>query len=135
MRFEEDFNYLIHVNEEVEDSFKIPSMLIQPYVENAIKHGLLHKKGPKKLELHFYKKDFNLIVEVIDNGIGLEASLKLNAARNKKHTPFATKANQLRLELLNANSKGIIGVETVELKNESEQVIGTKVIIKIPSDL
>jgi LytS/YehU family sensor histidine kinase len=110
-------------------------MLIQPYVENAIKHGLLHKKGPKKLELHFYKKDFNLIVEVIDNGIGLEASLKLNAARNKKHTPFATKANQLRLELLNANSKGIIGVETVELKNESEQVIGTKVIIKIPSDL
>lgn len=135
MRFEEDFNYFVNVNEEVEDSYKIPSMLIQPYVENAIKHGLLHKKGPKKLEIHFYKKNSSLVVEVIDNGIGLEASLKLNAARSKMHTPFATKANQLRLELLNANSKGMIGVETVTLRNESEQVIGTKVIIKIPSDL
>lgn len=135
MRFEDDFNYTIKVADNVEESLRIPSMLIQPYVENAIKHGLLHKKGIKNLEIQFYKRDSNLIVEIIDNGIGIEASMKLNLARNKKHNSFATQANQLRLELLNANSKGNIGVESFSLKNETEQVIGTKIIIKIPFNL
>lgn len=135
MRFEEEFNYTINVADNVEESFRIPSMLIQPYVENAIKHGLLHKKGSKKLEISFYKSNSSLIAEVVDNGIGVEASLKLNAIRSKKHNSFATQANRIRLELLNANAKEIIAVQNTTLKNESEQVVGTKVTISIPSGL
>lgn len=132
MRFEEDFNYEINTSNVVSETTMIPSMLIQPYVENAVKHGLLHKKGLKTLQVAFEQDNKYLTVSVIDNGIGIEASAKINAIRNKKHQSFASEANKKRIEILNANTDGLIGVEIVDLKNELNQSIGTKVIIKIP---
>ncbi len=132
MRFEEDFNYEINTDNINSDMTMIPSMLIQPYVENAVKHGLLHKKGLKNVQVIFSHDKNSLIVEIIDNGIGIEASTKINAIRNKKHNSFASEANKKRLEILNSNAKDNIGIETITLKNEQEQTIGTKVIIKIP---
>jgi LytS/YehU family sensor histidine kinase len=132
MRFEEDFNYEINTDNITSDTTMIPSMLIQPYVENAVKHGLLHKKGLKNVQVVFGQDKNSLMVEVIDNGIGIEASTKINAIRNKKHNSFASEANKKRLEILNANAKDNIGIETITLKNEQQQTVGTKVIIKIP---
>lgn len=133
MRFEDDFNYEINTSKILSETTMIPSMLIQPYVENAIKHGLLHKKGTKTLQVIFAQDNKYLTVSVIDNGIGIEASSKINALRNKKHESFASEANKKRIEILNANTDGLIGVETFNLKNETGQSIGTKVIIKIPT--
>lgn len=132
MRFEDDFNYEINVDKIISDTIMIPSMLIQPYVENAVKHGLLHKKGVKNVQVIFEQDKNILTVEIIDNGIGIEASTKINAFRNKKHNSFASEANKKRLEILNSNSKENIGIETISLKNEQQQITGTKVIIKIP---
>lgn len=135
MRFEEDFSYEINTVGNISDTIMIPSMLIQPYVENAIKHGLLHKKGLKTVQVIFTQNANYLTVEVIDNGIGIEASEKINAIRNKKHESFASEANKKRIEILNSNTKNNIGIETITLKNEHHQTIGTKIIIKIPISL
>jgi len=132
MRFEDDFNYKINTEKITPDAIMIPPMLIQPYVENAIKHGLLHKKGLKNVEIIFTQNKISLTVEIIDNGIGIDASSKINAIRTKKHNSFSSEANKKRLEILNVNSKENIGLEILTLKNETQQVIGTKVIIKIP---
>lgn len=132
MRFEDDFNYQITTHDIEADTILIPSMLIQPYVENAVKHGLLHKKGAKLLKLDFEVKENILTVSIEDNGIGIEASGKLNALRPKKHESFATQANQKRFEILNQSSLYNIGVQTLNIENHMKQCIGTKVILSIP---
>ena len=130
LRFEDKFSYKISSLESNED-VKIPTMLIQPYVENAIKHGLLHKKTDRVLEVFFeiLKEEQMLKCVVLDNGIGREKATQL---RNKKHQSFATKANQNRLELLNFGKERKIGVTIDDLKNEDKEPIGTKVTLLIP---
>ena len=93
---------------------------------------MLHKKGFKSVQVVFVQAKNTLTVEITDNGIGIEASAKINSIRNKKHNSFASEANKKRLEILNSNSKENIGIETISLKNEQQQITGTKVIIKIP---
>lgn len=132
MRFEDDFSFKIDLSKLPHLTFKIPSMLIQPYVENAIKHGLLHKKGPKILELKFEMKDKTLIVLIQDNGIGREASKKINEKKVRQHESFATAANEKRFALLNELSLAKIGVEFMDLKDINGMPIGTKVLLSIP---
>lgn len=132
MRFEDDFTYELITDNLPHQNFQIPSMLIQPYVENAIKHGLLHKKGERKLQIRFEFKETILFVEIEDNGIGIEASKKLNAAKGQKHESFATNANQKRFEILNQLNENPIGVQISSLITESDTVRGTLVSLSIP---
>jgi len=132
VRFEEDFTF--EIKKSIQDSaenIEIPTMLIQPYVENAIKHGLLHKSGEKKLLLQFIERENSLDCEIIDNGVGRAKSGEINAKRRKGHQSFATEATQSRLELLNHQSDSKIGVEIIDLIDGS-QALGTKVVIRIP---
>ncbi|NJM79868.1 MAG: histidine kinase [Flavobacterium sp.] len=130
LRFEDKFTYRITNTECIED-VKIPTMLIQPYVENAVKHGLLHKKTNRVLEIFFdiLKEQQMVKCEVLDNGIGRERAAQL---RNKKHQSFAVKANQNRLELLNFGKERKIGVTIDDLVNENKEPVGTKVTLLIP---
>lgn len=132
IRFEEDFEFIIQCDESIDkEQIYIPSFLLQPFVENAIKHGLLHQKGSKKLSVLFEKfSQYSIKCEIIDNGIGRTASSKLNEKR--KHQSFATKASQNRLELLNQTAKDKIELEIIDLYNENKQSLGTKVILTIP---
>lgn len=139
MRFEENFRYRIHFKQNLDyELFSIPTMLIQPYIENAIKHGLLHKKGVKLLSVKgeilegdsSETKILRCIIE--DNGIGRKRSEEFKQKRSKLHQSFATKANEKRLELLRKH-KGIkIGVEIKDLFDEEGAVRGTMVILLIP---
>ncbi|NHN26653.1 histidine kinase [Flavobacterium jejuense] len=130
LRFEDKFTYKI-ISLESNEDVKIPTMLIQPYVENAIKHGLLHKKTDRVLEIFFeiLKEEQMLKCIVLDNGVGRNKAAQL---RNNKHQSFATKANQNRLELLNFGKEIKIGVTIEDLANENKEPIGTKVILLIP---
>ncbi len=134
MRFEEQFTFELDINEQlIPDEIAIPAMIIQPYVENAIKHGLLHKRTDKKLKITFHPGEKQtLICTVSDNGIGRKQSANLNALRNKKHQSFATGATQKRLELLNAGRQMAIGVVYHDLLNPDGSAAGTTVVITIP---
>lgn len=129
LRFEDTLHYEINSNF-INKDLKIPTMLIQPYVENAIKHGLLHKKDNRVLKINFFynQSDEEITCIIHDNGIGRKKASELN---KNKHKSFASKANFDRLELLNKYRQKNIGVTIEDLYNEMEP-IGTKVILKIP---
>ncbi len=132
-RFDDDFEYQIIVAPEIDsEQTKIPSMLLQPYVENAIKHGLLHKEGLKKIFIQFSKTEDYISIIIDDNGIGRKKSGELNSIKNKNHQSFATKAIQNRIDLLNQNQTNKISIEFTDKVNPSQMPIGTTVRIEIP---
>ncbi|MFD1063172.1 histidine kinase [Winogradskyella litorisediminis] len=134
-RFEDDFEFEISVDKQLNtDEIFLPSLFIQPYVENALKHGLLHKSENKNLKISFVKKESEglLICKIRDNGIGREASAKIKAKRQKDHRSFATSANQKRIDLLNKSGDKRFKVEIIDLKDTNNQSLGTEVVLQIP---
>jgi sensor histidine kinase YesM len=131
-RFDADFEYEINTKNVSNLDYKIPSMLLQPYIENAVKHGLLHKNGFKKLAIVFSKNNDKIRIEIDDNGIGRQKSSELNAIKNKNHNSFATNAMQNRIALLNKNTTNKITVDFIDKLNQSKQSLGTRVVIEIP---
>jgi LytS/YehU family sensor histidine kinase len=135
MRFENDFSYKIHLSDNLDEDYTtLPPMLIQPYVENSIKHGLLHKKGSKQLDIYFeLDEDANVLkCSVDDNGIGRKASAELNKNRSASHVSFSTSATEKRLRLLNQGKEEVIAVQFEDKEDESGNTSGTRVIIQIP---
>ena len=133
MRFKTDFEYAITTNETIdEDYHEIPPMIIQPFVENAMKHGLLHKTGDKKITVNFDlspNEDF-LICTISDNGIGRKASAEIKEKSAIKHESFSTNSIEERLKLLDDNNQNNLIIYEDILDNDNN-VTGTKVIVKI----
>ncbi len=134
LRFENKLIYSIIIQSSLDtDSILIPTMLVQPYVENAIKHGLMHLKKQWNLVISFNKNANGIEVIIEDNGVGRKASEAINAQRYKQHQSFATNANQKRLEILNKNFSTTIIVNIIDKYDEHKNAIGTKVILQIPT--
>lgn len=132
-RFEEDFEYQILVDKTIDaENIKIPTMLLQPYVENAVKHGLLHKQGKKLVTIHFQKNGEHLKISIDDNGIGRQKSAELNAIKNKNHQSFASEATQNRVNLLNQYNQKNISIQFIDKTNLIQQSIGITVVFEIP---
>ncbi len=130
LRFEETFSYAMVIEIGVPKSGRIPTMLIQPFVENALVHGLLHKKDHRKLDIVFALVDEDKIKCTIqDNGVGREYTKEL---KRKVHGSFATKATKDRLELLNYRRDKKIGIEINDLYTDGGVANGTRVILTIP---
>jgi tetratricopeptide (TPR) repeat protein len=134
LRFEDTLDYSLEITEGTDTEIKIPSLLIQPYVENALKHGLLHKKEDRELRISFNGDERNeeLICEVVDNGIGREQSKKINQNNNPTHKPFAIGANEQRINLLNHGLKRQITLSIEDRVNENGEPSGTHVKMVIP---
>lgn len=130
LRFDNtDFEYHI-ISEEVRDKqFRIPAMFIQPYVENAIKHGLLHKTGKKEINVVFKQTPDELTCIITDNGIGRAKAGTINERRQEKHKSFSTNANQERLHLINKSTDKHIKLEITDLMDEHWKASGTQVVI------
>lgn len=133
IRFENNLQYQIEVGNDISlDVCKIPPMLIQPYVENAIKHGLLHLKENRRLHIAFNIVNKNYItVTIDDNGVGRKKSAELNKIKNRLHQSFATEANAKRLHILN-NNKTFNGIEIIDKTSKEGFALGTTVILNIP---
>lgn len=131
LRFGNDFKYRITVSKDIKTiELFLPSLIIQPFVENAIKHGLLHKKGEKKLHLDFKILHKKLIILIEDNGVGRKQSAEIKSRNKLQHRSFATSAVQRRVELLNSNGLNVIHYQTTDLYLNN-QPSGTKVEITV----
>lgn len=135
-RFGNKLLYNIHVHEAVMvESIRIPPMLIQPYVENAIKHGLMHSKTTWNLGIEFNTHHNGLLVVIDDNGVGRKKSGEINRSRHSAHQSFAMNANQHRLEILNKGFSDEIGLKVIDKMDSLGQPIGTRVELYIPNSL
>ncbi len=96
LRFDHGFAYEIEIDEDLAtDSIQLPSMLIQPDVENAIWHGLLQKEEKGKLWVRFKKMNgHTLQVEIEDNGIGRERAMALKSKSTVKHKSYGMQIQQ-----------------------------------------
>lgn len=108
----------------------IPTMLIQPYVENSIVHGLLSKETDRKINVWFRQKEDHVECEVLDNGIGREASRIMNEKRTRKHNSAGMALTKSRLQLL-SEGRGNFDVRIEDLYTDGIGS-GTRVVILIP---
>ena len=138
LRFSQSFNYKISVNPALDpDDIYIPTLLLQPFVENAIWHGLINLPGEKRLNLIFEETNGMLECIIEDNGVGRARAAeikqqKLGAAR------FESKGTRLafqRVELLNRERKDSANIEIIDLTNAQGEPSGTRVVIRLAADL
>lgn len=131
LRFGDEFKFEIVIKDHFNTNHVfIPPMILQPFVENAIKHGLMHKKNDKKLAVTF-ELDTSLICTITDNGVGRKRSSEINQRQTGKHQSFATQATEKRIELLNSYAKQPYSFEIIDLE-QNGIATGTKIIITIP---
>ncbi len=131
-RFDNKFNVFWNIDAAVDlSSHKIPPLILQPYIENAIWHGLLHKEGERTLTISIIKNGEKLICSIEDNGIGRVAALAIS--RNKSnHESLGTKITQKRIDLINSLNNSGIGVQYFDLSDNNGLASGTKVELTIP---
>jgi len=136
LRFEDRLSYQIKVDDDIEeDILGVPTMIVQPYVENAIEHGLRTKKdGMVSVRFSLYEEDTILCV-VEDNGIGRERAYQIRASDPQflNHRSKGTTITEKRLQILHNSKDKKVFVETIDLKDrQSGEALGTRVEIKIP---
>ena len=133
IRFKDKFSYEIKVDEEIDTLlYKVPTMLIQPYVENSICHGLMPSegKGLVKIKLKLENEYISCIIE--DNGIGREAAQDRKRKSEDNHSSLGTRIVSSRLDLVNALYGSSLKTIYTDLKNIKGEPEGTMVEIQIP---
>jgi PAS domain S-box-containing protein len=129
LRFEDKFDFIIRCEDSVApDDIKMPSLLIQPYVENAILHGLYNKIGKGKLTIDVKADSDLLIFEIEDNGIGRAAAHEIRDRNQSQRKSMGTQLTEERLRILNHNSE--MPVMYTDLFHDGK-ASGTRVTIRI----
>ncbi|SDD81715.1 Two component regulator propeller [Dyadobacter soli] len=138
MRFEQSFVYRIDIDDELEaDDILLPSMLLQPYVENAIWHGLMHKDGYRELKISFDRIDEEIFqCKIDDNGVGRQKSFEIRE-RNATTRPHKSKGLQIakdRLTLIDRQGQHA-SVEIVDKYDSNDIATGTMIVIELSTSL
>lgn len=130
-RFGDKFDYSMEVAEEIDaDNIPVPPMLIQPFVENAIWHGLRYLDTKGFLKISMIMEGDNLIVTIADNGIGRKKSEEIKTRFQKEHVSTGMRNIQSRADIINELYKIKIGVAVTD--QSEENATGTIVNITIP---
>ncbi|MCB0518725.1 MAG: histidine kinase [Lewinellaceae bacterium] len=132
MRFEGDFEYIFKVDEALDpDETILPTMILQPFVENAIWHGLSNNNGRGRVTVRFDKRDGSLICSVEDNGQGREAA-RHQKSQTVKHESKALSITERRLKLLEQEEGSSSNFEIIDLKDGTGVSTGTRVVLRLP---
>jgi len=134
LRFENKFEYSVNVNKNVDvEGVQIPSMLIQPYVENAIWHGLMHKPSKGKITINISRYENVLFCVIEDNGIGRKRSQEIIKEKNNEfHKSVGLSITKERLEVINQQHNTKLTVQVIDLLDDSGNGIGTRVELNLP---
>ena len=133
-RFSNQIQFQINIDERLDiKNIKIPPLFTQPYIENALWHGLSPKEGEKKLAINIYpKNDTHFVIEIIDNGIGRKKALEIKKSKMFKRASIGIKLSEERLIHFARNFNYKPTITFVDLFDENGKSSGTKVIIEIP---
>ena len=131
LRFHNKFEFSIQSSDKVEFNMGIPPLLIQPFVENAILHGMVPKEGNGKIAVEFDVQNGQFICSIADDGIGLSKSKHLKKDSVTAHKSMALEITKKRLEIMEATTLKSAQIDIQELTNGNE-VVGTKVILRLP---
>lgn len=127
-----DLQFVISIDPAInKEKTYIPNMILQPYIENALLHGLSHKTVDRKLELNIRKKGVFVVYEVKDNGVGRKKAAELNGVYRKEHRSRGMDLLAKRFELLGNEFGSTIQSEVCDIIKNGE-VQGTRVSITVP---
>jgi len=134
MRFRGKVVYHINIAENIDSSYvQIPPLLIQPFVENAIWHGLMHKEEGGTINVEVTLPSENLLhIEISDDGIGRAKAAAFKSKSATINKSFGMKVTNERIELINQLYNTTTKVQIFDLQNQQGQATGTKVVVEIP---
>jgi tetratricopeptide (TPR) repeat protein len=133
IRFKDKFDYEIKIDEEIDPLlYKVPTMLIQPYVENSISHGLMPNEGKGMVKINLKLENIYISCTIEDNGIGREAAQENKRKSENNHNSLGTQIVTSRLDLVNALYGTSLKTIYTDLKNINGEPEGTRVEIQIP---
>ncbi|GGA86281.1 sensor histidine kinase [Puia dinghuensis] len=134
LRFKDKMNYSIETEEGIDTAMvMIPPMIVQPYVENSVRHGLRHKQdGKGHIRIHIRSSPDSLIFVVEDNGIGREKAAGYKTVEHIEYQSRGTALTAERIGLMNTLYGEGIGVEIVDLSYEDGRPAGTRVVLRFP---
>ena len=132
LRLKNQLEYEIIIDEEIDPvMFKIPPLLLQPFVENSIIHGLQNKEGAGKIEIRLDYTGKGIHCSITDNGIGRHRSESISKER-EKHISYGSTITETRLQLLNSLYGRKIGVKYTDMTDEKDNSLGTRVEFNLP---
>jgi tetratricopeptide (TPR) repeat protein len=132
-RFPDKFDYTIEVDESLDvASYSLPPMLAQPFIENAIEHGMKNRLSKGQIVIRFNNHRNRLVLEIEDDGIGRQKARELTKNNLQNHKSLATQITLDRIKTLNNKRKNQIGFYIIDLKNKQGIPCGTKVVFELP---
>jgi hypothetical protein len=133
LRFDYHFEYKLSVDPDMDISaLKVPSLIIQPYIENAIWHGLMHKKEKGQLDIELTQENDHLYFKITDNGIGRRQATALASKSATLHKSMGLGITARRIAMMRSGNFEGSSVVIHDLVNEDGSAAGTEVVIKIP---
>jgi len=134
IRFKDAFRFIFYCDETIDtEEVQIPTLLLQPFVENAIWHGLMHKEGERVLQVHFAESDDTITCIIQDNGLGRKKAVAMGAADNiNKHTGKGIAVSKERLRALKSHDGREGTIEITDMTDEAGTALGTRVEINFP---
>ncbi len=131
LRFNHKFNFSISKSNEIEDDVALPPLLIQPFIENAIIHGVIPKKEEGIIQINFSIKEETLICVISDNGVGINKSKENKENLVLAHKSMALDIIKKRLEMIASSTQKNATMQVEEILI-NDHVEGTKVILYLP---
>ena len=134
MRFKNKFHYSIIVDDDIDlQNFKIPSLLLQPYVENCIYHGIRNKQGKGNIRIEFKLQNGHVHCNIEDNGVGRKTAIQIKQqSEQASNKSYGTRINENRFRLLNSMYGKELGVKFIDLTDNLKKPTGTRVELDLP---
>ncbi|MEO9893700.1 tetratricopeptide repeat protein [Aurantibacter sp.] len=134
IRFSNEINFVITIDNDVDPHvIKIPSLILQPFLENALWHGLSPKEGEKNITLHISREKMYINIAITDNGIGREAAEKIKQSKVLKRKSVGIDITKERLANFSRDFQNSFDIEIIDLYDDDGIPSGTKVILHIPT--
>jgi tetratricopeptide (TPR) repeat protein len=132
IRFKDSFNYNLSISEDIDlNKHEIPPLILQPFVDNAILHGLRNKTGDKSLKIEVLQKTDSICILIEDNGIGRAEAQKIKEKKMNGYKSHGSKITAKRIDLFKEFHNDKIEHSIIDLKSEEGEPLGTRVEIDL----